>query len=220
MAILGGGSTELNTYTDPLLMPINIAPRNDVCIWKDSTLQHSNIAGFWNDFSNGGSVADYSGAGPNTYRTLIDLTGEGYMNNIILPIMNSNLPLIWTLKFTVDGVVYERSTPSMGGWQSNRCVWGFLESEAYVTSYNSGGKRGRWRDDWRITTTYGSTALQQKMPAQDQILLQRTNTVMSRGVPTFRYETALKIEMKWSDRNTETAVHYRYAGVTWIPTAY
>tara|TARA_R110000823_G_C15795549_1_gene486621 strand:- start:220 stop:870 length:651 start_codon:yes stop_codon:yes gene_type:complete len=144
-------------------------------------------SGFWNVMTANGAVDTGVSRTADTYRTQVDITGEGHMGTIIFPFaITANITN--TARITVDGVQYVCVSAPVP--TQDISVLGFMDvryasTSAPLTGSNTVTVEGITVGDF---TDYTSGVLV-IAPVSQQIAL---------GTPVLRFKESLKVELKQS----------------------
>jgi hypothetical protein len=135
--------------------------------------------------------------GSDTYNTIVDVTGSGYLYWCISSTQQLSSNDIVTIKITVDGVATEISGTinSRASNSGDRLFIGAYSQRAQGTSttgYNgyNGSSDGGYRSDNR--TSFPTNGIDRKYDAS----IISTDAFQFPGMPKLRFETSLKVEAK------------------------
>lgn len=184
--LIGGGSRwitnpkQLNRVS-VLTTGLNIKTTNAVATG-------SHLAGFFTALALRGAQTSIAVA--NTYVTVCNITGSGFLANCISPAHTaSHTP---TIRITVDGVVYT-ITPSAAQPVNHRILIGNTTVGASVgvveaLSPNGGSDNGFW------PASVGG--FNQVTASQVAISIPTPEAALSYGLPVLRFESSLLVEMR------------------------
>ena len=196
-AIIGSGGSRW--VTNPKLLPI-LSVYSSALKLKTGTITStdSTVAGFYTALAYEGAASAITVA--DTYVTVCDLTGGGFMFNAVGP--SHTAAFRPTIRITVDGTVYT-ITPSADQALSRRLVLGPLihsistatPSAATIVSDtslpNSGWDSGFFAAKVGGVRQYGDSA-------SAFVSIPTESALMTFNMPVLRFESSLKVEMKAS----------------------
>lgn len=210
--MLSGGSSlpSIVAFKNPMEMPA-FAFESPPGIYNQNTFTSSTNSYFWDCLDGDGAyIAGSTSA--DTYVTVIDVSGRGYLGNVILYQTQSNgLDATITVKFTVDGVEYIRELmyDSTGGHYL------FLGANNHLGLSDS----STYTDDHASMYRLSVSHLDQSTDGS-VCRVKSTNCAfhspfkyIAMGIPVLAFETDLKVEVKSSIR-TITSGHTKNVGVT------
>lgn len=191
--------------TNPKHLPIFLAENTYVLIKTANTSSQPATAGpFFDNMAFVGAQAAVTVA--DTYVTVADLTGAGFMFNCVSPCGDvAHTP---TIKLTVDGVVHTFA-PSANTVATSRLYLGPLTSGIDTAASGADmGPNGSTDYGFNVVSIGGIENVKYGVgiPVPTRIL--------AAGWPCLRFETSLKVEMKCSDLSADAqkvkcAVTYR-----------
>ena len=195
-----GGST-FSPFTEPSYMPFSVTAYGNSLIWTNTTTTYDNSSAFGTALARRGTSTSCANLGANTFKTICDLTGQGYMGEIMLPRpYGTNDACVFTVKLTLDGTVYERVSPSMGGWAVNRMFLGYSLDVWTGSTANSDGRTffGYQREYFGNIATYGTDANGGLVNWQKYHQVLPPSVQLARGIPLISFNSSLKVEVKAS----------------------
>ena len=205
-----GGSSGIALFKDPMEMPafaITLAPG----IYDQSSRRTQSNSLFW-DCLNGDGAYISGSTSADTYVTVIDVSGKGYLGNVILYQTQTNAnDATYTVKFTVDGTEYIRQI--MYDAPANNYL--FLGADHHM---------GLSTDTTYIDDHYSMSRLSTASYDQstDGSVCKINNNLftfhspfkyIAMGIPVLAFETDLKVEVKSSIGRVTTG-YDQYVGVT------
>lgn len=193
---LGGSSSSYNIHTDPYAPQFTVSYQERIGIWNTNTNNTANTANFYQMCLRRGSVVQCSNLAANTWKQIMSVTGSGFLGTVVFPRLTNNNASTWTIELTIDGVVTERTTPSLGSFSSRRLIFGNITTgpdannpmvqeragramlgDGYFDNYDGLGGR---------VVSVGS-AYSSVVPADIQ---------MKRGEPVLKFNTNLTVRIK------------------------
>ena len=123
MAVIGGSSS-YDIHTDPNAPVFTVSYQERLGIWNTNTNNSASAAGFYSMCTRRGSVVQCSNLAANTWKQIMSVTGIGFLGTVVFPRLTNNNASTWTIELTIDGVVTERTTPSLGSLNTRRMVFG------------------------------------------------------------------------------------------------
>jgi len=198
MALIG--QKPYSIYDDPKMPAFTVVYQQNLGLWQSNSFQRANAAAFYAACAVRGSVVNCSNLGADTWQQIMSVTGSGFLGTVVFPRLTNNNASTWTIELTIDGVVTERTTPSLGSFNSRRLVFGNIVTGPatnnatlplsdtlagrYITSYgyfdNYDGLGGK-------IVSLGNTDYQAVAPADIQ---------MKRGQPVLKFNTNLTVRIK------------------------
>ena len=166
-------------------------------------------SGFWTVMTANGAVDTGLSRTADTYRTQVDITGEGHMGTIIFPFsLTANVTS--TARITVDGVQYVCVSEQLP--VQDTAVLGFLD-------FTWGGDtRETTRGTAFTTTAPGIATGDFTKYTNGYIILPPISQQLVLGIPVLRFKESLKVELKQSVTSYSTpylgysSVQYRLTG--------
>ena len=214
MAVIGGAAASGNDlYNVPTSWPwAAVADTKLTAFYSTGTTPvqaNQSQSGFWSAMTSNGAVDTGLSRTADTYRTQVDITGEGHMGTIIFPFsLIANVTN--TARITVDGVQYVCVSEQLPA--QDTAVLGFLDFT--------------WASETRETTR--GTAFTTNAPgittgdftnyANGVLLLPPISQQLVLGIPVLRFKESLKVELKQSVTSYASAyrgystVQYRLTG--------
>ena len=209
---LGGSSSSYNIYTDPKAPPFTAVYQDRIGVWHNTNHYHANTASFYTSIDYRGSVVQCSNLAANTYAQIMSVTGSGFLGTVIFPRLTNDNAATWTIELTIDGVVTERTTPSVTSLNTRRMVFGNFIIGSVIDGaliYQTAGYRmnspGYWENYDGLGGRVVSTA-----SAVDCGLVPVDQQIM-RGQPVLKFNTSLSVRVKsslqcaYSGANTQKA---------------
>ena len=164
-------------------------------------------SGFWTVMTANGAVDTGLSRTADTYRTQVDITGEGHMGTIIFP-WSVTANITNTARITVDGVQYVCVSAPVPPQDTS--ILGFVDVRAFSTSAPLGGSTTAPVEGITVGDFTGYVnGLVVIAPISQQIAL---------GTPVLRFKESLKVELKQSVTSYSGAqlgystVQYRLTG--------
>lgn len=197
MAVIG--SNTFSPFTDPSFLPFSVSLYGNASIYTNTSYTYDNSSAFPTALAKRGTSTSCANLGANTFKTICDITGQGYMGEIILPRPYSTSDAcVFTVKFTIDGAVYERISPSMGGWNVNRMFLGYTLDYQQGNAYDSRTNFGYNRQYFSNIATYGTDANGGLVNYQVGHQVIPPNVQIARSIPLISFNSSLKVEVKAS----------------------
>lgn len=214
MPVLGASSGSNDLYSVPTSWPWSVGYVSRLNAYYQNlttgvpTIAASNTTAFWTEMGLRGSLDSATSRASDTYRTQVDITGEGHMGSIIFPIMNGSSGTN-TARITVDGTEYICKS----ALTANNLVGvvGFIDLRrpqdtsttdlgSNVTPSGSGITSGNFHS-W----------------ASSFIVLPPLIQQIALGTPTIRFKQSLKVEIKQSVTSSGVTI-YSSSAVNYILT--
>ena len=195
MALIG--QKPYSIYEDSKMPAFTVVYQDRLGIWNNTTYHAANVTNFWQALAIRGSTVNCSSLGANTWQQIMSVTGSGFLGTVVFPRLNNDNASTWTIELTIDGVVTERTTPSLGSFSTRRLVFGNMvtggdtASLPYVQDYSGRAMTGAgYFDNYdglggKIVST--GSAYSAVVPADIQ---------MKRGQPVLKYDTNLTVRIK------------------------
>lgn len=182
--------------TNPQHLPVFVCPASSLSLKGDSTtIYGSNIATFFSNGAKEGASASISVA--DTYATICDLTGAGFMGSCISPSHSADFTP--TIRMTIDGQVYT-FTSSGNITAAFRMILGaFTPGAVIITTSGGGDKTSSLQDHGFSFAKVGGLPRLGGSPN-----INRPTLNLAEGLPMLRFETGLKVEMKASLLSADT----------------
>ena len=210
--ILGAAASGNDLYNVPTSWPWALTKSAGTFVpEKNGTnapqLRNLSQTGFWTVMTANGAVDTGLSRTADTYRTQVDITGEGHMGTIIFP-YSGIANITNTARITVDGVQYVCVSAPVPAQDTS--ILGFVDVRAFSTSAPLGGSTTAPVEGITVGdfTTYVN-GLVVIAPISQQIAL---------GTPVLRFKESLKVELKQSVTSYSGAqlgystVQYRLTG--------
>ena len=210
--MLSGGSTlpSIVAFKNPLEMPA-FAITQSPGIYDQSARRTQNNASFWDCLDGDGAyIAGSTSA--DTYVTVIDVTGRGYLGNVILyqTATNAN-DATYTVKFTVDGVEYIREI--MYDAPANDYL--FLGADHHIGMSVGGSFTDPYYSMSQLSTAFYDQSTDGSVCKINNagFAFHAPFKYIAMGIPVLAFETDLKVEVKSSLGAVATG-YDRRVGVT------
>ncbi len=176
--------------TNPKHIPLFVCPGTSLNNKSDSvTINASSVAAFFTVGAREGASASISVA--DTYATICDLTGSGFMGSCVSPSHTADFTP--TIRITVDGQVYT-FTSSGNITSAFRMVLGaFTPGAVTITTSGGGDKTSSLQDYGFAGAKVGGLPRLYGSPNINPPTLN-----LAEGLPMLRFETGLKVEIKAS----------------------
>ena len=195
MAVLGGSSS-YDIHTDPNALQFTVSYADRLGCWVTNTNNSASNSVFYNMCARRGSVVNCSNLAANTYKQIMSVTGIGFLGTVVFPKLTNNNASTWTIELTIDGVVTERTTPSLGSFNTRRLVFGNITTGPDTNNplvQELAGRAmlgdGYWENydglGGRVVSV--GTAYSSVVPADIQ---------MKRGEPVLKFNTSLSVRIK------------------------
>ena len=189
----GGGDSAI--VTDPNKLPKIIFDGDSDCIRYNNGNISSTSSNWSAAIGKYGSKANI--IGDNTYVTVVNVTGSGYLNWCVSSTTDTASNVIATIKITVDGNVSEisgtinqRSSGDKDRFLIGAYTAGLGGNTSGSSSYNSGNDQGA-KDPY---SSFPASGIQR----ESRIGILRPDAFNFPGMPKLKFETDLKVEMKIS----------------------
>lgn len=192
---------------------VNVSVQNDKLGLKNTltTQQLSDAASFFTTIATRGASASITVA--DTYVTLCDLTGAGFMVNAISPTHTASFTP--TIRITVDGIAYTIA-PSAAQTAYYRFVLGTLTNYLSIVSVSTAAVAGdiispnSAQDSGFAGSRTGGVV---QASTNGVLGVPSPDAALSYGFPVLRFESSLKVEVKCSDLSGTAAD--KQCGVTY-----
>lgn len=200
----GGFSGGGQFITDPRRLPRIINSYSYIYIKQALAVSYNtNTSTFWTYLDYCGAVADFMTT--NTYVTVLDVTGAGYIGNMLPPLGTGTTTCV--VKITIDGNEYIISNTSTSAMR--HVIGATLSGSPDLTgSYNLRGP-GAYHD-----MGFNNASPDEVSNPNNHVTIIRPDQLLAYGFPVLLFNEGIKIEMKViENRNT---VGYLYkCGVTY-----
>lgn len=205
-----GGGGGIVTFASPMEMPA-FAITNTPGIYDQGSRRAQDNIYFW-DCLNGDGAYISGSTSADTYVTVIDVTGRGYLGNVILyqTATNAN-DATYTVKFTVDGVEYIREI--MYDFTSGHYLFLGADHHMQMSAIST------YIDDHYSMTRLSVASYDQ---STDGSVCKINNAsfafhspfkYIAMGIPVLAFQTDLKVEVK-SSIGAVASGYDQYVGVT------
>lgn len=176
-----------------------------------------NTTTFWERFDRIGAYVSNASMTADTYYTLVNVTGAGYLGNIVTNALGTGTATL-TTKVTIDGVAIERTIDTYGTNTGRALVFG---PPGRLNNANDAGGydkllRGFQKSPWDHVGVYSTDNYQYTGNYQYQYLIP-TDYMLNLGFPTIPFRTGLKVEIKQSATGPNS-YYVQRAGVGYIRT--
>ena len=172
----------------------------------------------WERFDRMGAYVSNASMTADTYYTLVNITGAGYLGNIITNTLGTGTATL-TTKVTIDGVAIERAIDTYGNNTTRHLVFGPVgraarsdgEAATYsnlLRGYNYSPWDGFGSGDYTVDNYQNTPGYQSIIPCDVMLCL---------GLPVIPFKTDLKVEIKQSATGPNHYYNQR-AGVSYIRT--
>lgn len=173
-------------------------------LWVTNTNYFTNSTTFWERADRIGAYTDNASMNADTYYTLVNVTGRGYLSTIIHPILGTSTAT-WTTKVTIDGVAVERTINPVLDRTDTRLVFG--GARATTEAALDYPWRGRYNSPW---DTFASSAVADNSLSSDEYHdILPTDMAHSLGFPVVPFTNGLKVEIKQSATGPSSYLHQR-----------
>ena len=212
-----GAAAGYSIYDDPKIPAFTVVNQARVGIWNNTTYRDASVEAFWLALAKRGSTVNCSNLGADTWKQIMSVTGSGFLGTVVFPRLNNNNASTWTIELTIDGVVTERTTPSLGSFNTRRLVFGNMvtggdtASLPYVQDYSGRAMTGGgYFDNYdglggKIVST--GSAFSAVVPADIQ---------MKRGQPVLKFDTNLTVRIKSNNSCLYGGQNEQFAGAVYI----
>ena len=179
-------------------MPVHMMYQNYIRLWISNNSYNANNATFWERADRAGAYTNNASQTADTYETLVDVTGRGYMSCIITKCLGTNTAT-WTTKVTIDGIAVERTLNP--GWvdRTDTVLYFGAPSRAAFEDTGSWGNmsRGRYNSPWDMwSSTYDVDNVQATNGKYIGVI--PTDICVNAGLPVVSFKDSLKVETKQS----------------------
>lgn len=180
--------------TNPKHMPL-VAVNGTNLLLKTSatTYQNATTAAFYTALALRGAVASISVA--DTYVTVANLTGSGFLMNLVSPTHTAGF--IPTFRLTIDGTVYTIA-PSANQAASARMVLGPLVAGYSISATATAAVAGDSVGPNAPADPGFNAAITGGLPVVSIASVPTPEAILSMGWPALRFESSCVIEMKAS----------------------
>ena len=214
-----GAAAGYSIYDDPKIPAFTVVNQARVGIWNNTTYRDASVEAFWLALAKRGSTVNCSNLGADTWKQIMSVTGSGFLGTVIFPQLTNNNASTWTIELTIDGVVTERTTPSLGSFNTRRLVFGNIVTGAATNVAYALAQElsGRYMTDNGYFDNYdglggkivslGTTGYQAVVPADIQ---------MKRGQPVLKFNTNLTVRIKSNNSCLYGGQNEQFAGAVYI----
>jgi len=198
MAVLGAAAAAgYSIYNDPQMPAFTSSYQDRLGIYNSTSYHAASHTNFWLAVSRRGSTVNCSNLAAGTWKQIMSVTGGGFLGTVVFPRLTNDNWARWTIELTIDGVVTERTTPELVGWNTRRLVFGNMITGAdtaslpYVQEYSGRGMTAAGYFDYsqsaggQVMST--GSAFSAVVPADIQ---------MKRGQPVLKFNTNLTVRIK------------------------
>jgi len=218
MAVLGAAAG-YSIYKDPKMPAFTVSYQDRLGLWLNTVGHWANSSGFFSNVSFRGSVVNCSNLQANTWKQIMSVTGSGFLGTVVFPKLTDNNASTWTIEITIDGVVTERTTPSLGSFNTRRLIFGNIITgpdtiaSPSPTVQESAGRgmlgNGIW-DNYdglggKIVST--GSAYSVVVPVDIQ---------MKRGQPVLKFDTDLTVRIKSNNSCAYGGSNEQFAAAIYI----
>ena len=215
MAVIG--QKPYSIYDDPKMPAFTVVNQDRVRIWNNTSHLIPDTTSFWQALAKRGSTVNCSSLGADTWKQIMSVTGSGFLGTVVFPRLNNDNASTWTIELTIDGVVTERTTPSLGSFSTRRLVFGNMVTGgatanlSYAQDYSGSAMTGGgYFDNYdglggKIVST--GTAYSYLVPADIQ---------MKRGQPVLKFDTNLTVRIKSNNSCLYGGQNEQFAGAVYI----
>ena len=212
MAVIGGAAASGNDlYNVPTSWPWAAVGATQLSAFYStgSTPVQANQSqvSFWSAMTTNGAVDTGLSRTADTYRTQVDITGEGHMGTIIFP-YSVIANVTSTARITVDGVQYVCVSEPVPAQDTS--VLGFIDIRTVSTTAPLGGSNS--------ASTQGITVGDFTDYTSGSLVIPPISQQIALGTPVLRFKESLKVELKQSVTSYASAyngystVQYRLTG--------
>lgn len=214
MPVLGASSGGNDLYSVPTSWPWSVGYFTRLnayyinLVTMAPTVAASDTTAFWTEMGLRGALDSAGSRTADTYRTQVDITGEGHMGSIIFPMMSGSSGTN-TARITVDGTEYICKSALIA---TNLIgVVGFIDLRKAQSNTNT--------DLGSILTPSGSgiTSGDFHSYTSSFIVLPPLIQQIALGTPTIRFKQSLKVEIKQSVTSHPSSA-YSSSAVNYILT--
>lgn len=183
-------------------------------IYYGTSVRWSNGSTFWSNLDLVGAYTSDGSTTANQYYTQVNITGRGYLGNIITPCLGTGTATL-TTKVTIDGKAIERTIDMYGTPNTHRLIFGppgHLAAEGIQNyGYTMGGYSG-----YGFHNTGGNDNFHNH---SGNFGVLSTGAMLGMGLPVIPFYHSLKVEIKQSATGWATNANlYHYGGVGYIRT--
>ena len=194
MAVIGGAAAASGNdlYNVPTSWPWAITNYTRTYVPESSggaapALRIMSQTGFWTVLTANGAVDTGLSRTADTYRTQVDITGEGHMGTIIFPFsLSANITN--TARITVDGVQYVCVSAPVPAQETS--ILGFVDVRVTSTDAPLGGTT--------TVTVKGITVGDFTDYTNGVLVIAPVSQQIALGTPVLRFKESLKVELKQS----------------------
>jgi len=180
--------------TNPKHMPlVAVSGTNLLLKTSDTTSQNATTAAFYTALALRGAVASISVA--DTYVTVANLTGAGFLMNLVSPTHTAGF--IPTFRLTIDGTVYTIA-PSANQSSSARMILGPLVAGYSISAISTAAVAGDSVGPNAPADPGFSGVITGGLPVVALASVPTPETILSMGWPALRFESSCLVEMKAS----------------------
>lgn len=145
-------------------------------------------------------------AATDTWTTVCDLTGAGFLTAAIGPTCNTTASFEASIRVTVDGVEYVFSSASAPVAYSRLVLGGIPALEPIINTTSASAGDGDYND-----IGFGGASTHNGIFVSESIYIPTPNRHIASGVPACRFEQSLKVEVKCSVLGSSQPVRGAYA---------
>lgn len=194
-------------------MTAGMISSNNIWIYNGTTLYRDTTSNFWTYLDNIGAYTADSSTTANQYYTQVNITGRGYLGNIITPCLGTGTATL-TTKVTIDGKAIERTIDMYGSLTTHRLIFGPPGRAVADNTQNFG----------YTMSGYGENVFHNPLGADDHQIVPdgwgmlSPDSMLNLGLPVIPFYHSLKVEIKQSATGPGTSSLKNRAGVTYIRT--
>ena len=213
---LGGSSSSYDIHTDPNAPVFSVVYQERLGIWNVNTNQPSSASAFYAACALRGSVVNCSQLGADTWKQIMSVTGIGFLGTVIFPRLNNNNASTWTIELTIDGVVTERTTPSLGSLNTRRMIWGNMTTGPDTSNPIHQQEAGRTMLGQGYFDNYDGLGGRVVSVGQSYPNIVPADIQMKRGEPVLKFNTSLSVRIKSNNSCAYGGSAEQYAAAIYI----
>lgn len=202
-----GGTFSKNPAHLPLVLTVsanNVKLKYAQSGWYLDDTNGGVAGGAGTSIARSGAVVEIAAA--DTWTTVCDVTGSGFLTAAIAPTYNISAVFAPSLRITVDGVEHVFTAASAPAAYSRLVLGGMPNIDPVVGTTTSGPGIGDYND-----LGFGGAAAHNGIFVADYVLIPSPQAFISLGGRSCRFDQSLKVEAKCSQLGSTAANKAAYA---------
>jgi len=167
---------------------------NNLWIHINTTAYRDTSSTFWSYLDNIGAYTTDSYTTANQYYTQVNITGRGYLGNIITPCLGTGTATL-TTKVTIDGKAIERTIDIHGTLTTERLIFGPPGRAVADNTQNYGYTMSGYGERVFNSSTGGADGYQAVDGGWGML---SPDSMLNLGLPVIPFYHSLKVEIKQS----------------------